>query len=244
MTAIIAYQISLINSQFPMPGPGLEVLYEDNHLLAVCKPAGLATMGAPGGQTTLLTLAKQYIKQRYHKPGNVYLGVVSRVDAPVTGVVLLARTSKAAGRLSEQFRTRTVSKVYWAIVEGVIEPAEAECVDWLVKDDAARRMRVVEAETRDAQEARLGYRRLGAAGPDSLVEVELHTGRKHQIRVQFAHRGHPIVGDAKYGSRRRFPAGIALHARRLVFLHPTKSQPIELLAPLPAAWRRLGVREP
>jgi len=214
-----------------------QVLYEDNHLLAINKPAGLPTMGAPAGAATLVTWAQDYLRRRYHKPGNVYIGVVSRLDASTTGVVLLARTSKAAGRLSEQFRTRAVSKTYWAVVEGLVKPSEEECRDWLLKDEAAHRMRCVAATAAGAQEARLSYRRLAEREAISVLEVELHTGRKHQIRVQLARRGHPILGDAKYGSRQPFSAGIALHARRLALVHPVRGEQLTLLAPLPPSWR-------
>ena len=169
-----------------MNPPPLHVLYEDNHLLAVVKPAGLPTMGTPEGRPTLLALAKGYVKQRYSKPGNVYLGVVSRLDAPVTGVVLLARTSKAAARLTEQFRSRSVEKIYWAVVEGVIEPAEGALIDWLAEDERHRRMHVVGRTMPGAKEARLAYRRLPAVGGNSLLELEPETGRKHQIRLQLA----------------------------------------------------------
>ncbi len=123
--------------------PPFEVLYEDNHLLAVVKPAGLPTMGTPGDRPTLLSLAKEYVKERYRKPGNVYLGVMSRLDAPVTGIVLLARTSKAARRLTDQFRSHAVEKSYWAIAEGIVEPAAGSYVDWLGQDERHRRMHVV-----------------------------------------------------------------------------------------------------
>jgi 23S rRNA pseudouridine1911/1915/1917 synthase len=226
-----------------MIAPPLVVLYEDNHLLAVVKPPGLATMGLAGGEPTLLSLAKDYVKQRYHKPGNVYLGVVSRLDAPVTGVLLLARTSKAARRLTEQFRSRTVKKTYWALVEGAVRPPAGDYVDWVRHDERHRRMHVARQGMDGVQEARLVYRTLRALEGISLVEVELHTGRKHQIRLQFSAHGHPVVGDRKYGSGRPFSAGIALHARRLVVSHPTNGQPLELVAPLPQAWNRLGVRE-
>jgi 23S rRNA pseudouridine1911/1915/1917 synthase len=226
-----------------MNADSLEILYEDNHLLAVNKPAGLATMGTRGDKATLLTLAKQYVKRRYRKPGNVYLGVVSRLDAPVTGVVLLARTSKAARRLTEQFRTHTVEKTYWAIVEGCMRLAAGECVDWLGQDERHRRMHVVAGATAGAKQARLWYRRLELVGCDSLLEVVPQTGRKHQIRLQLSHRGHPVLGDLKYGSRRRFPAGIALHARRLVVSHPVRQQRLALTAPLPHAWPTLGVTQ-
>ena len=219
----------------------LDVIYEDNHLLAVLKPAGLATMGLPEGRPTLLGVAKEYVKERYHKPGNVYLGVMSRLDAPVTGIVLLARTSKAARRLTEQFRTRKVDKVYWALAEGMVEPAGDAWENWVAADQRHRRMHVVGPSHPGAKAARLAYRRLDAVGGISLLEVELETGRKHQIRVQLADRGHPIVGDRKYGSRRRFPSGIALHARRLVINHPVRGEPLILEGPLPEAWHAFGV---
>ena len=224
-----------------MPHAPLEVLYEDNHILVISKPAGLATMGVSEDKASLLTVAKDYIKERYQKPGNVYLGIVSRLDAPVTGVVLIARTSKAARRLTEQFRSRAVEKVYWALVEGVIEPAEGQCVDWLGKDKRHRRMWIVGPTMPDAKQARLTYRRIAQLQDSSLVEVALNTGRKHQIRLQLAHRGYPILGDRKYGSRHPWPLGIALHARRLVFAHPVKGESMQFDAPLPEAWRRFGV---
>jgi 23S rRNA pseudouridine1911/1915/1917 synthase len=218
----------------------MDILYEDNHLLAVNKPAGLPTMGTPGGRPTLLTLAKDYIKEKYRKPGNVYLGVMSRLDAPVTGIVLLARTSKAARRLTEQFRAHRVEKVYFVLVEGSIKPATGSYVDWLGHDERHRRMHIVGRELPGAKECRLAYRRISVADDLSLVEVQLETGRKHQIRLQLAHHGHPVLGDRKYGSRRPFPAGIALHAGRLVVMHPIQGTPLSLEAPLPAAWRTLG----
>ena len=218
----------------------LHVLYEDNHLLVVVKPAGLPTMGTPGGVPTLLTLAKEYVKQRYQKPGNVYLGVVSRLDAPVTGIVLLARTSKAAARLTEQFRAHTVEKSYWAVVEGVLEPSEGQLVDWLGHDDRHRRMHIVGPSMPEAKEARLAYRRLSVVKNYSLLEVTLETGRKHQIRLQLSHAGYPIVGDRKYGSITAFSPGIALHARRLAISHPTTGERLEFEAAPPASWRRFS----
>lgn len=212
------------------------VLYEDNHLLALNKPAGLATMGTPAGEETLLTLAKQYIGRKYAKPGNVYLGVVSRLDVPTTGVVLFARTSKAARRLNEQFRQRKVEKVYWSIVEGTLELPEGELCDFLGEDERHRRMRIVGRELTGAKQARLAYHCIRTIGSDSLVEVRPVTGRKHQIRLQFSHLGHPVLGDRKYGSSRRFPRGIALHARRLAVSHPVGGTVVELHAPVPSDW--------
>jgi len=221
-----------------MPPPELNVVYEDNHLLVLNKPAGLPTMGLPGGEATLLTLAKEYIKQKYEKPGNVYLGVVSRLDAPVTGIVLFARTSKAAARLTEQFRTHAVEKTYWALVEHSNEPANGSYTDWLVNDERHRRVHVAEPGRAGGKESRLAYRQIGDDNRFSLLEIELETGRKHQIRVQLAHHGQPIVGDRKYGSTTKFPAGIALHGRRLAIAHPVRDERVEFVAPLPKYWPR------
>ena len=225
-----------------MQFPPLNVLYEDNHLLAVSKPAGLATMGVAADQPSLLAAAKEYIKRRYDKPGNVYLGAMSRLDAPVTGVVLFARTSKAAARLTEQFRSRKVDKAYWAIVAGE-PPAEDSCIDWLVKDERHRKMHLARPGQAGAQEARLSYRRLFRLPRHWVLEIALETGRKHQIRLQLAERGFPILGDRKYGSSAAFPSGIALHSRRLGFTHPTLGTPVELTAPAPKSWERFGFRE-
>ncbi len=222
----------------------LQVLYEDNHLLAVNKPAGLATMGMPAGTPTLLEIARGYVAERYGKPGRAYLGVVSRLDVPVTGVVLFARTSKAARRLNEQFRTHTVEKIYWALVEGRLEGTEAEWVDYLIADRRHRRVHAVSRqESEEGKQARLWIRRLQVFEEVSWVEIRLQTGRKHQIRVQLARRGHPILGDRKYGSRRKFPVGIALHARQLAFFHPVERTRLELVAPLPPVWRKWGIAE-
>ena len=219
----------------------LRILYEDNHLLAVFKPAGVATMGVKPGEPSLIQQAKQYLKQKYHKPGNVYLGVVSRLDALVSGVIVLARTSKAAARLTEQFKKRTVQKTYWAVVEGHGLPSAGTFEDWLVKDESAQRMRVVKPGTSGAQAARLSFRRLRELPDATLLEVQLETGRKHQIRVQFAERGHPILGDKKYGGQRSFPGGIALHARQLCLTHPVTKEEVDLLAPLGVLWKKLGI---
>jgi 23S rRNA pseudouridine1911/1915/1917 synthase len=223
--------------------PRLIILYEDNHLLVVVKPAGMPTQGVASDRESLLTLARDYVRRKYGKPGNVYLGVVSRLDTPVSGVIVLARTSKSARRLSEQFRNRSVRKVYWALVEGSPEPCAGECVDWIVHDDRHRRMEIAKPGVAEAHEARLAYRRLRTFSGISLLEVELQTGRKHQIRVQLANRGWFIAGDARYGSRRTFPEGIALHARRLTLTHPTKGHRLEFVGPVPSAWAAFGVRE-
>lgn len=219
-----------------MPDAPFPILYEDNHLLVVSKPANLPTMGVAHDRDSLITLAKQYIKRKYNKPGNVYLGIVSRLDAPVTGAIVIARTSKAASRLTEQIRTRQISKTYWALVERPPKDPEGSLTDWVVKDERHRKMHIADADTLGAKEAVLRYKTLSHSPAGTLLEVELITGRKHQIRLQFATRGCPIVGDRKYGSHRPFGAGIALHSRRVAFMHPVKSEPIVLEAPLPKVW--------
>lgn len=220
-----------------MKSPPLDVLYEDNHLLVVNKPAGLPTMGTPSDQATLLTVAKEYIKHKYSKPGNVYLGIVSRLDVPVSGVVVLARTSKAANRLTEQFRDREVDKTYWVLVEGVVETEAGRLADFVRHDERHRRVHTTIAAAEGAKEASLTYRRLALIGGYSLLEIRLETGRKHQIRVQWASRKHPVIGDRKYGSKRVFASGIALHARHLAISHPVGGQRLEFVAPLPGAWQ-------
>ncbi len=226
----------------------LDVLYEDNHLLVVDKPVQLATMGLPEGETTLLTVAKDYIAAKYHKPGNVYLGVVSRLDVPVSGVVVFARTSKAADRLNAQFRDHSVEKSYLAVVDGLIPPA-GTCRDWIKEDERHRKCFItktigeVNRQSGVAKEAILHYQRLARLENRSLVAVRLETGRKHQIRLQLSHLGYPILGDRKYGSQTFLPAGIALHARRLRLTHPTTGERLTFEAKVPSFWKRFGVEE-
>lgn len=218
----------------------LTVLHEDNHLLVVAKPCGLATAGVPSSETSLVKIAKDYIKRKYHKPGNVYLGVVSRLDSSVSGIVVLARTSKSASRLAEQFRTGRVAKRYWAIVSGRVAPDRGTLVDRLFKDERALRMRVASAGSppqSGERRAELSYRVLGRDRGDTLLEVELITGRKHQIRAQLSARGWPILGDKKYGSRRRFCPGIALHSAMLRLSHPSRKIPMTFRSPPASDWK-------
>lgn len=215
----------------------LHILYEDNHLLAVNKPADLLVQGDRTGDPTLLDLARAYLKHRYDKPGNVYLGLVHRLDRPVTGVVLFARTSKAASRLSRQFRAGTVVKFYLVVVEGAPEPAAGELSHELAGSGDARGVtRVSPSVFEGSKSARLRYRVIGRAARRSLLEVELLTGRRHQIRAQLAAAGWPILGDRKYGARQPAPPGIALHASRLEFAHPIGGAAVRLEAPLPPGW--------
>lgn len=220
----------------PKP-PKLEVLYEDNHLLVVSKPAGLPTQGVIEGAASVVTLVKAYLKQKYKKPGNVYLGVVSRLDASTSGVLVLARTSKAAARLSAQFRERDADKTYWALVEQPPDPPAGELSHWVLKNDRQARMEIVPPRKRGAQHAKLAYQTLRSGKNRTLVEIRLHTGRKHQIRLQLATIGCPILGDRKYGSRVEFPGpGIALHAARLTIEHPTTKERLCFRALPPKAW--------
>ncbi len=218
----------------------LEVLYEDNHLLVVNKPAMLPTMGVAESKPSLLKIAKAYIREKYQKPGNVYLGIVSRLDTPVTGVTILARTSKAAARLSEAFRERRVQKLYWAVVVGELSEPMGTLEHYLRKDERHRKVHVTHSSAPEAQLARLRFRALNSSAGYKLLEIELETGRKHQIRVQLAKHGFPIIGDHKYGSYRSFPKGIALHARQLVVSHPVQDEIMKFVAPVPASWRGLA----
>jgi len=216
----------------------LTVLYEDNHCLAVHKPARLLTMGDSTGDESLVDQAREYIRHKYQKPGQVYVGVVHRLDRPVSGVVLFARTSKGAARLSEQFRVGSVTKVYQALVTGPCPAGIETWRDWLLKDEAHNTVRCVAEGTPQARESILSCRLLERRGARSLVEVTPLTGRSHQIRVQLAQHRRPIVGDAKYGSTERFREGcIALHASSLTFQHPTRDESIIVTAPLPDFWR-------
>jgi 23S rRNA pseudouridine1911/1915/1917 synthase len=217
--------------------PPLEVLYEDNHCLAVVKPPGVLATHFQGREETLDRAVKEYLRTRYGKPGNVFLGVVHRLDRPVSGVLLFARTSKGAARLAEQFRQGTVEKVYWAMVEGETATSAGSLEDWLLKDRDTGRVEVVEPRTRGARQALLHFQRRAVHGGLTWLEVRPQTGRTHQLRVQLAHHGHPIYGDAKYGSIHTFGKAIGLHARALTFLHPVRYEPITLTAEVPRPWR-------
>lgn len=216
----------------------LEVILEDNHVLAVVKPAGLLSQGDDSGEPSLVDLARAYLKQRYAKPGNVYVGLVHRLDRNASGVVVLARTSKAASRLSACFRDGKVDKLYLAVCEGRPTPSSGMLCHWLSADgDRNGVTRAATAPFTGAREARLEYRLLESAGGLSLLEVRPITGRRHQIRAQLALAGHPLLGDVKYGGRQRLPEHrIALHARALTIAHPVGGRELELECPLPADW--------
>ena len=201
----------------------LEILHEDNHLLVVVKPSGILVQGDHTGDPTVLDHAKAYLKEKYRKPGNVYLGLVHRLDRPASGVIVLARTSKAASRLSELVRSRSFKKTYHALIEGH-PPRQGEWTDLLIREDQHSR---VAKKEESGKEARLAYTVLDHEQSATLVKIKLITGRHHQIRVQFASRGYPLLGDFRYGSKKTFgERAVALHASRVDFEHPTLKTPI------------------
>lgn len=209
-----------------------EIVYEDNHLIVAVKPAGLLTQGDVTGDDCLLDQLKRDIKERYHKPGDVYLGLVHRLDRPVGGLVAFARTSKAASRLSEQLRTHAMAREYLAVAEGGSSmPDEGDLHDWLMQDAATGRVRAVPTGTPSAKEARLSFRVLGrdAAQDTALVHVRLQTGRKHQIRVQLARSGHPLLCDMRYGRGVRGQP-VALWGAVLSLTHPTRKEPMTFVS--------------
>lgn len=220
------------------------ILYEDNHCLALDKPAGWLSQGDASGDASLVTWAQADLKARYNKPGNVFVGLIHRLDRPVSGVVLLARTSKGASRLSEQFRAGTVTKWYWAVVEGELASDEGEWRDELVKDRSENRVHSVEGGE-DAKPARTLFRVLERLGGSTLVCLHPLTGRSHQLRAQLASRGSPIWGDVKYGAGVKLGAldggpRVALHAVALQFDHPTrKGERISIASPIPEDWPTL-----
>ena len=215
--------------------PRWPVLYSDNHLLAIFKPAGLLAQGDHSGAPSLLDLAKNWVKEHYKKPGRVFLGLVHRLDRPVAGVMLFARTSKAASRLSNQFRVGSPQKVYLAVVEGVPKRYAATLSHHIVRH--GRWCRIVSSATRHSQEAHLRYQLIDSTPERSLLQVELLTGRKHQIRLQLSHAGYPLVGDVRYGASSPLASRqIALLAKELTIEHPTRKIPLRIVCPLPTDW--------
>ncbi|WP_294628624.1 RluA family pseudouridine synthase [uncultured Bacteroides sp.] len=212
----------------------MTVVYEDNHIIVVNKTASEIVQADKTGDTPLSETVKQYLKEKYQKPGNVFLGVTHRLDRPVSGLVIFAKTSKALTRLNEMFRTGGMKKTYWAVVKNAPKQPEGELVHFLVRNEKQNKSYAYDKEVPNSKKAILDYRLIGHSENYHLLEVDLKTGRHHQIRCQLAKMGCPIKGDLKYGSPRSNPDGsICLHARRVRFVHPVSKEPIALEAPLP-----------
>jgi 23S rRNA pseudouridine1911/1915/1917 synthase len=212
----------------------MQVLYEDNHIIIVNKQSGEIVQGDKTGDTPLSDTVKDYIKEKYQKPGNVFLGVVHRLDRPVSGIVVFARTSKALARLNEMFRNGDVHKTYWAITKNTPTQPEGTLENWLVRNEKQNKSYAYDHEVPQSKKALLKYKVIGHNDNYALIEVQLMTGRHHQIRCQLATMGCPIKGDLKYGAKRSNPDGsISLMARRVSFAHPVSKQLITVEAPLP-----------
>ena len=212
----------------------MQVLYEDNHIIIVSKRAGEIVQGDKTGDVPLSDIVAAYLKEKYSKPGNVFVGVPHRLDRPVSGVVVLAKTSKALARLNEMFRVGSVDKRYLAIVRNKPANTEGKLVNWLVRNEKQNRSYAYDHEVLDSKEAILNYRLVASSVNYHLFEVELLTGRHHQIRCQLARMGCTIKGDLKYGAERSNPDGsISLHAYHVTFEHPVSHETIDVKAPLP-----------
>ena len=221
---------------------GLLVLYEDNHLIAVKKEPGSIVQSDKTGDETLAEEVKAYIKRKYKKPGDVFLGIVHRLDRPVGGVIVFARTSKALIRMNELFREKKISKTYWAIVEEKPPREDGQLVNWLKKNQEKNRSRAYDIEVKDSKKAELTYRLMGRSKHYYYIEVHPKTGRHHQIRVQLAHLGCKIKGDVKYGAKRTNKDGsIHLFARSLSFIHPVKKEKLIIRSnpPMDPLWNEM-----
>ncbi|MCI6074990.1 MAG: RluA family pseudouridine synthase [Bacteroidales bacterium] len=221
----------------------MKVIYEDNHIIIVYKEAGEIVQGDKTGDEPLSEMVKEYVKEKYHKPGNVFLGVVHRLDRPVAGLVVFARTSKALSRLNDMFRKGEVHKTYWAITREAPRQPEALLEHWLVRNEKQNKSYAYDHEVAGSKLARLSYKVIARSQNYTLLEVRLLTGRHHQIRCQLAHIGCPIRGDLKYGARRSNPDGsISLLAHHIEFVHPVSRQTLSFSSPLPAdpLWLAMG----
>ena len=212
----------------------MTVVYEDNHIVVVNKTSSEIVQGDKTGDTPLSEMVKQYLKEKYNKPGNVFIGVTHRLDRPVSGLVVFAKTSKALPRLNEMFRNGEVKKTYWAIVKNKPRLEEAELVNWIVRNEKQNKSYAYDHEVKNSKKAILRYKMIGSSDHYSLLEVNLLTGRHHQIRCQLAKMGCPIKGDLKYGAPRSNPDGsISLLSHRVEFVHPVSKETIVVEAPLP-----------
>ena len=219
----------------------MTVVYEDNHIIVVNKTSSEIVQGDKTGDIPLSETVKQYLKEKYQKPGNVFVGVTHRLDRPVSGLVVFAKTSKALSRLNEMFKNSEVKKTYWAIVKECPRELEGELVHYLVRNEKQNKSYAYDKEVPDSKKAILHYRLIARSQNYNLLEVDLKTGRHHQIRCQLAKMGCPIKGDLKYGFARSNPDGsICLHARRISFIHPVSKEQIDLEAPVPPGSLRNG----
>ena len=222
----------------------MTVLYEDNHIIAVNKTCNEIVQGDKTGDTPLSEIVKAYIKDKYNKPGEVFLGVTHRLDRPTSGVVLFARTSKALTRLNEMFKSHEqIKKTYWAIVQGTPKQPEARLENWLTRNEQLNKSFIAKPSAKEAKKAVLSYKTLVKGEHYSLLEIHLETGRHHQIRCQLAAIGCPVKGDLKYGAKRSNPdGGICLHARQIEFIHPVSKENICITAPIPedSLWQQLA----
>lgn len=218
-----------------------DIIYEDNHLLIVNKRCGDLVQPDPDNTSALEDQIKEYIRQRDNKPGEVFLGVVHRIDRPVSGAVLFAKTSKALTRLNEMLRKGEIDKTYWAIVESRPESEEGGLCHYIVRDSRKNRSQAYDTPRKESKEARLLYKMLGCSERYTLLDIKLLTGRHHQIRAQLSKAGMPIKGDLKYGAKRSNPnGGISLHSRSIAFTHPVRKEPLTVSAPVPTEdnlWR-------
>ena len=213
----------------------MKVLYEDNHIIVINKAAGEIVQGDKTGDKSLCDTMKAYIKEKYAKPGNVFIGLPHRLDRPVSGIVVFAKTSKALERLNRMFSEGSVKKIYWALTKGIPNPAEAELESWILRNEKMNKSFSYPKEVKGSKRAILHYKLAAASQNYNLIEVELKTGRHHQIRCQLSSIGCPIKGDLKYGAQRSNPDGsISLHARYIEFVHPVSKQLIAVTAPLPS----------
>ena len=212
----------------------MKVLYEDNHIIIINKAAGEIVQGDKTGDESLCDTMKAYIKEKYAKPGNVFIGLPHRLDRPVSGIVVFAKTSKALERLNRMFSEGSVKKIYWALTKGVPVPGEGELVSWILRNEKMNKSFSYPKEVKGSKRAVLHYKLTAASQNYNLIEVELKTGRHHQIRCQLSSIGCPIKGDLKYGAQRSNPDGsISLHARYIEFTHPVSKELIAITAPLP-----------
>ena len=224
----------------------MEIIYEDNHLIAVNKNCHEIVQGDKSGDVPLSEMLKTWLKEKYGKQGSVFVGVSHRLDRPVTGVVLFAKTSKALARINELFRLGKVEKTYWAITKNCPPEPEGELIHWLIRNEKHNKCIACDVEKPNAKQAILHYRLISKSEHYHLLEIDLKTGRHHQIRCQLAKIGCPVKGDLKYGAERSNPdGGISLHACKISFIHPVSKQPVEIIAPVPEdnLWKALTTEE-